>query len=81
MHKGGIMGLVAKLSWFITALAALNIGLAAAGLFDFFSMEFLLSQPGLRMGLQYFVGFMGAFSLFGIVMHTMYCKPGKCDCM
>lgn len=81
MHKGGIMGLLAKLAWIVTGLAALNIGLAAAGLFDFFSMEFLLTQPGLRMGLQYFVGLMGAYSIFGAVMHIMYCKSGKCECM
>lgn len=77
----GIVHWLCKISWLLTALASLNIGLAAAGMFDFFTLEFVMSAPALKQVIQYAVGLSGAWSLFGIVRHLMYCGSGKCECM
>ncbi len=79
MFKTGIFGFLCTLSWFVTALVALNIGLVALNVFDFFSLNVFMMNPMLKMYIEYAIGFLGAWSLFGFVKHIFYCG-GKCEC-
>lgn len=79
MHKKGIFGLVCSLSWVVTALVALNIGLSALQVYDFFSMGFFATNPAFRMYLEVAIGALGAWSLFGYVKHMFFCSS-NCEC-
>lgn len=68
--------ILSKISWIVTALAAINIGIIPFG-HDFFMTEMFVKNPDLRTGAFYFIGLCGAYSLVKMVMHVMgYC--GEC---
>jgi hypothetical protein len=77
MFRRGLIGFLSSLSWIVTALAALNMGLAALAMFDFFSFNYFMMHPEVRMYTMVGVGFFGAWSLFGFVKHLVYCS-GEC---
>ena len=79
MHKRGLLGLVSSLSWVVTALVALNMGLAALGIFNVFALNFFMMNPTITMYTAVLVGFLGAWSLLGFVKHLFYCS-GSCEC-
>jgi len=79
MHKN-ICGLIAKMSWLITGLAALNIGLDALNIFDFFKTEFILKNPSMQLWIEYAIGLAGAWALFGLTRQCYQCVSGACIC-
>lgn len=78
MHKHGIMGLLSITAWGITALAAVNIGTAALGKFDFFTTNFMLTSVNGILYTQYLIGAAGLYSLFGFVRVCISCVRGGC---
>ncbi len=73
--RGG--GLVYKLTWLIVALAAINIGLAAANVFDFNNIHFMVDHPHAKVVLGYLIGIAGILSLFALLAHSYRCMSGK----
>lgn len=74
--KGGIMRWVYMLSWLISGLAAVNVGLHPFG-FNFFSTEFvLMNMMGLIGPMHYLILIAGLISLGLFVMSL----SGKCHC-
>lgn len=82
MHcKHGIGGLLGKLSWLIVSLAAINVGLVAAGVWHFGELGFIANNPRLMMICAYVVGIAGVISLLGLLTAGYHCMSGTCpDC-
>ncbi len=77
--RPGIMGILGKAAWLVTVLAALNMGLAAAGIFDFWTTGFVMGNAQLAKTLMYVVGACGAWGLFTFCMAASHCMSGKCS--
>jgi uncharacterized membrane protein YuzA (DUF378 family) len=76
MHSP-VMKFLALGSWVITALASINIGLAAMG-YDFFQSNFVLTNMmGLIKPMYYIIGIAGLISL---VLFIMACMGGCAKC-
>ncbi len=78
MHCGcHFMGWFGKLSWLIVSLAAINIGLMAAGVWNFGELSFVADNPRMAMIVAYVVGLCGAVSLLGLIMASYRCMSGS----
>ncbi|MCK5633065.1 DUF378 domain-containing protein [bacterium] len=62
-----------KLVWILTAIGAINWGLAALG-FGLFQLPPLNAMPGLVKLVQYFVGISGIASLYMFFTQKSCCK-------
>ncbi len=78
--KGIFMKWVFMISWLVSALAAINVGLAPFN-FDFFRTEFFLMNMGnLAAPLSYLILISGLISLGLFVMSCMgHCSCEKCN--
>lgn len=77
--RPGILGILGKAAWLITVLAALNIGLAAAGFFDFWTLAYVVANAHIAKILAYVIGVCGAWGLFTFGMAASHCMSGKCS--
>lgn len=80
MCKTGPLGIFFKVAYFVSAAAALNVGLSAAGIFDFNSLAFIAMRPMVRVYLDYAIGAAGLLSLLGLSYHAYMCVCGSCEC-
>jgi len=76
--KPGILHIVFKVAWVITILAAVNMGLAAADLFDVFNLNFFTMNPMAKTYTMYAIGVAGVLSAVALGMHLMSCMSGNC---
>ncbi len=74
-----LMKLLCAISWVITALAAINIGLMPFG-YDFFTSSFVLNNlTRFIIPIHYAIGLAGAFSLAKFVW-MLSCGGAGCGC-
>lgn len=79
MMCGGVVGLISKVTWFVTGVVALNIGLAAFGITALDYSKFV-ANPQLKTYIDYLVGASGAVSLFYFFQRAVACVSGTCHC-
>jgi len=78
MAKSSALCWAAKISWAVTALASINIGMALFN-FNFFQTQFFMQNlQGLAPAIIALIGLSGAFSFVTFVMHcSSNCKSCK----
>lgn len=77
MMRSPVVKVLFSVVWFLTAVAAIHIGLMAMG-YNMLSMHILanFAKP-----LEYIFGIAGVISLLLFFMHTATCKcNGNCTC-
>ena len=85
MMKSPICKWLGMISWPVTALACINMGLMPLG-FNVFALGWVQANLGGMMDpIHYFIGLCGAVSLGMFVMSCMYChacgcESSKCTC-
>jgi len=82
MMHSPIMKIVCIVSWLITALVSLHVGLVAIG-WNLLEQPFFAGNFGmLVLPAMYIIGLAGAFSLFSLIMMLINgCKCcGSCSC-
>lgn len=81
-----VMKIVIMTSWLVTALAAINVGLAPVAHFNVFATDFMQNNmAGLIIPLHYLIGICGVISLASFIMafahgghkHGEDCKCGS----
>ena len=79
MMHSPIAKIICKVSWIITALAAINTGLMPMN-YDFFRSEFVMMNLSNAInGMYYIIGIAGVISLLSLIMHCMkgdFCHSG-----
>lgn len=75
MGKSPAMHWVGMVTWAVTALVSLHVGLTALG-FDFSQSGFFMSNPGALMPLKFFIGLCG---LISAVMFALSCCGKDCE--
>jgi len=74
LKQDNLLCWAAKISWVVTALASINIGMALFG-FNFFQSNFYLMN--LQSLGKLIVGVIGLSGLFSLATFVMHCQ-GKC---
>jgi len=69
--------ILGKITWVVTALAAIHLGLMPLG-YNIFTAQTFMSNPGLVDIIHYFIGICGLYSFIKLIMHVMgYCNHCK----
>jgi len=77
MYHGGVLGIVGKVAWLITALASIKIGLHEMG-YDVMGKLGVMQGTPTAMYIHYIIGVAGLLSFAMLAMCFYGCMTGAC---